>query len=100
MIAITYLRSSCYGNFKVVPGQLNKMYGGVDAPFASTVLNNISNLNDRRNMKVANALYPIVQKYLGVPENRLFILTHNNPYESMGITGTTYENMISSPCCY
>ena len=75
------------------------MYGGVDAPYASTVLNNISNLNDRRNNALVSALYPVVQKYLGVRENRMFILTHNSPYENMGMSGTTYENMFTSDCC-
>merc|ERR1719323_261214 len=59
------------------------MFGGSDAPCASAFFMSIGKISPEENKTHAAAVYPIVSKYLGVPEDRMYVLFHNATYSDV-----------------
>merc|ERR1719323_471142 len=59
------------------------MFGGSDAPCASAFFMSIGKISPEENKTHAASVYPIVSKYLGVPEDRMYVLFHNAAYSDV-----------------
>merc|ERR1719499_2598612 len=70
------------------------MFGGTDTPCASAFFNSIGKIGAEENKAHAAAVYPIVNKYLGVAEDRMYILFNDASYQNMGWKGTTFAAIL------
>ena len=88
------------------------MFGGTDGPCASAFFNSIgkvsavantqfllnyfffSQIGAEENKGHAAAICPIVNKYLGVAEDRMYILFNDASYQNMGWKGTTFAAIL------
>ena len=66
------------------------MFGGTDAPCASAFFMSIGKISPEENKAHADAVYPIVAKYLGVPEDRMYILFNNAAYSDVAWKSSTF----------
>jgi len=76
----------------IVPDQL-MLWGGNDKPCGSATLMSIGCLGQEENKKHAAVLYPILEKELGIPGDRLYITFCNEKTENVGYTGTTFHTI-------
>ena len=53
-----------------------------------------SQIGAEENKAHAAAVYPIVNKYLGVAEDRMYILFNDASYQNMGWKGTTFAAIL------
>ena len=74
---------------QVVPG-LPMMFAGFDAPCASAFFMSIGKIGPEENKAHAAAVYPIVEKYLGIPGDRMYILFHDAAYHEVAWKGSTF----------
>ena len=82
-----------YVMVQIVPG-LPMMFGGSDAPCASAFFSSIGKIGPEENKVHAAAVFPLVAKHLGVPEDRMYILFNNAAYQDMAWKGTTFAQLL------
>ena len=80
---------------QIVP-DVPMMFGGSEAPCASAFFMSIGKISPEENKTHAAAVYPIVSKYLGVPEDRMYVLFHNATYSDVAWKSTTFEDIFAS----
>ena len=74
---------------EIVP-DVPMMFGGSDAPCASAFFMSIGKISPEENKTHAAAVYPIVFNYLGVPEDRMYVLFHNAAYSDVAWKSSTF----------
>merc|ERR1719150_1201092 len=61
------------------------MFAGSDAPCASAFFMSIGKIGPEENKAHAAAIYPLVEKYLGISGDRMYILFNNAAYHDVAI---------------
>ncbi|XP_050442954.1 macrophage migration inhibitory factor homolog [Adelges cooleyi] len=92
-VATTLGKPESYVVVNVVPDQL-MVWEGKDAPCGTATLMSIGRLGVEENKKHAAALYPLLEKELGIPGNRLYITFLDQSTSSVGYTGTTFHSIL------
>merc|ERR1719226_243872 len=72
------------------------MFGGSDAPCASAFFSSIGKIGPEENKVHAAAVFPLVARHLGVPEDRMYILFNNAAYQDMAWKGTTFAQLLAA----
>jgi len=70
------------------------IFGGTNDPCASATLMSIGKLGPEENKAHAAAIYPIVNKHLGVPEDRMYIHFQNAQTSEVAWKSTTFQQIL------
>uniref|UniRef100_T1J2R3 L-dopachrome isomerase n=1 Tax=Strigamia maritima TaxID=126957 RepID=T1J2R3_STRMM len=76
----------------VIPDQMMTM-GGTSDPCGSATLMSIGKLGVNENKKHAACLYAHIEKYLGIPKDRLYITFKDEDMSNVGYEGTTFHDI-------
>jgi len=92
-VANTLGKPESYVVVTIIPDQL-MTWGGNDKPCGTATLMSIGCLGVEQNKKHAAILYPILEKELGIPGDRLYITFCDEKSSNVGYTGTTFQTII------
>ena len=82
-----------YVMVQLVPG-IPMMFAGSDAPCASGLFSSIGKIGREENIGHAAAVYPVVERHLGVPGDRMYLLFNNAEYHDMAWKGSTFAALL------
>jgi phenylpyruvate tautomerase len=74
-------------SFKTVD---DMMFGGSDEPCAFVHLASIGRIGPDTNPAMSKVICELVEKYLGVPANRVYIQFYDSPAANFGYDGSTF----------
>ncbi|XP_067015105.1 macrophage migration inhibitory factor homolog [Anabrus simplex] len=92
LMAKTLGKPESYCVAAVIPDQA-MVWGGTTEPCGTATLMSIGKLGVEENKKHAVVLYDHVEKYLGIPKNRLYITFIDENAANVGYNGTTFHEI-------
>ena len=70
------------------------LFGGSDAPCANALMVSIGKISLEENDKHAAAIYPVVSKYLGVTDDRMYIVFHDAGASNLAWKSATFQTIL------
>eukprot|EP00088_Acartia_fossae_P017223 TRINITY_DN19757_c0_g1_i1.p1 TRINITY_DN19757_c0_g1~~TRINITY_DN19757_c0_g1_i1.p1 ORF type:complete len:123 (+),score=17.72 TRINITY_DN19757_c0_g1_i1:48-416(+) len=92
-MAETTGKPETYVGVQIIPNQ-NMIFGGSDAPCGQAAFMCIGKMGVEENKKHAGALYPVIEKQLGIPSDRMYISFTDAPTSELGFKGTTFHAIL------
>ncbi|XP_047475541.1 macrophage migration inhibitory factor-like [Penaeus chinensis] len=82
-----------YCAVRVIPDQLMS-FGGTFDPCGSAILMSLGKLGVEENKTYASKIYAVVEKYLGIPNDRMYIQFIDKQTSEVGFKGTTFHQIL------
>ncbi|KAK7085138.1 hypothetical protein SK128_000452 [Halocaridina rubra] len=82
-----------YITVRVLPDQLMS-FGGTLEPCATAHIMSIGKLGIEENKAIAAKIFSAVEKLLGIPNDRMYILFNDQPSSNVGFKGTTFHQIL------
>nr|ALS04658.1 macrophage migration inhibitory factor [Pseudodiaptomus poplesia] len=92
-LAATTGKPEGYMMVHIVPDQ-HLIYGGSSEPCANAYFMCIGKMGVEENKKHAANIYPLVEKHLGVKDDRMYIFFQEAKTSEVGFKGTTFQQIM------